>query len=409
MELLFLVEISLFIIASLDARLNIPLLPISHMLIFIIVFIIMTMHLVVDVIRAGGVVRLPKTFGVYIAILLAYVIGALGQEANTNEIIMTFMFITLIFECGVFISKYECIERFCEWCFFVPFIYLTGVIVFKQIDIVEVVRNINIVNFFSTNYFSRSRYAFEFYNPNAVGNLCACELSLFFIVLKTICIGSEQKINIKKIFFLIATTLYVITFLASGSRTAAVALIVFILLNMFFSSEMKRSTNKIYSLIMKMITILLVVVLVMLKGYDFYVNHYLGSGRYKSFSNLQMLISIKDKLLGLGLFSPGSIRNMRINGISGNTLDNFYIFCYMSTGIVGMVLIFGSLVALLIYLLHIKDVIYEKLFLCLYIELLIYGFAETSVLYYLFISDLIIVSSLFGYCNLKNNSLEKRT
>lgn len=399
MEKLFLFEISLFIITSLDARLNIPMLPISHMIIFILIFILLTIQLVVVVGCGSRIIHLPKTFGIYVAILISYTIGSLGKYADEKEIVMSFLFITVIFECGLYISRYECIEKFCECAYFSSFLFFMSVIVFKKIDMIEVIKNINIYNYFSTNYFRRSRYAFEFYNPNAVGNVCACLLSLFFFLWKSTQTKREQgeKNNLKNICLVAATFLYIVIFLASGSRTAAIALIIFILLNMFFS--IKSETNRRISICMQMIAVFLTGVLVAMEGYEFYINHYLGSGRYKSISNLAMISGVKNNLFGIGLFSPGGIKNISINGTTGSTLDNFYIFCYLSMGIVGAVIILGSLVALLIYTMRIKDKVYGKMFLCLYIELLIYGLSETSVLYYMFISDLIIMSMIFGWCN----------
>ena len=395
---LFLLGVSFAILVSLDSRLVHHVLPGGHTIIVLSIILVLMANFVIKGVFSDHIIRISKMSLAYISIMVAYTIGALGEYAKMEEIIMSYFFITFIFLNGLYIKKYDCLSAFISVSYYTIFAFFVLIIIMHRIDLISIVKNINLRDFFSTKYYRRSRYAFGFYNPNALGNICTCELTLVFYLLKKTNISALRQV-LSRIIELVVAAFFLIALLSSGSRSAVVSFAFFIAFIMLINNEYYNQINTVLSFFIKSMSIVLLMSVIIEKGVSFFIEYYLNSGRNKAFSNFRLINGIKNHLFGLGLFVPGEIRRMYVDGYRGDILDNYYIYVYMTMGIVGGLFILSSIFYLFwrVYRNKLKPM--GTYIIALFAELLVYGTAETCVIYYMFVSSMIFLSIVCGFCN----------
>ena len=208
------------------------------------------------------------------------------------------------------------------------FQFITNINDVTQIDISSIL-----------NVSSRSRVNFGLGHYNYLGMLCSCEVILGIWIRK---FKNKNKLSL----FIIALAL--IMLLGSASRNAIFGLIVFSLIEFYFSLE-KYAFRKVYKFIMQ-ISIVGIVLIMALFG-DSRVSLdglLLDSNRMTLFSvALPTFFKSNRTWIGLGLAS-GEIYGQNLTPYKTYWLDNGYIYTLITSGYIGITIYVALIILFLI-------------------------------------------------------------
>lgn len=281
-------------------------------------------------------------FGIY---PLIFNDGSLIQEIFSNTIrMLIFMFNIYFTAMFIYINK--------EKAFFIKSTYIILTIFLISIYIMNFDNFegiLNIKNVFS--YELRYRNAFGLYHPNATGSLCMATIILSIYLL---------KLNrLKRIILIIFSDIIILLILIStSSRNSITCLAVFFVVAIFllFYNKFFTKFNKIYlnkSFKIGFYVILIICLIIALNIID--INELIyNSNRMSNFIvNIPAVFENEKELFGLGYIQPGFFNTSRY--IFNTTfVDNWYLYTFVSLGIIGF--IFSMI--LLIYL--IISIIFDK-------------------------------------------------
>ena len=404
MKYLFLLEYAIYIFINVDARIQPNFINFSHSYLFIIFTgLIIFEYLLIKACKLKTKINIPsKICFAYLSIIAIYTGTIFSIHSSNIEIQLSIMLIITVIFIGKMINELNCMKEFLLISFWVPTATLMLICLQNNINILELLNKLNIRYLFSTNYSMRLRADFNFYNVNAAGNLSACLLCIVSII-KYINVHNN---TFYRIAFFIAVLFDGVILLLTGSRTAILSVIIcygIILLNIILAMNFIRKYQRI---ILKVFSILSALVcLCILNVKDFFVVYFIS--RNFAFENLVFMKSLRQKLFGLGLIPPGNFLNLRIDHQKGNFLDNYYLYVYLTMGLIGLIVICITLIYIGIGLLKKSKIrkMYFSVFAC-FAACIIGGFAETSVLYHLFPSCAIYFSIFFAILDKKERYQE---
>ena len=208
---------------------------------------------------------------------------------------------------------------------FISFWIVAGVLLFQFITNINDVAQINIGNIF--NISSRTRVNFGLGHYNYLGMLCSCEIILAIWLRK---FGNKNRFPL----FIIALSLVML--LGSASRNAIFGLVVFFLIEFYFSLE-KYAFRKVYKFIIQVSLGIIVLIMALLGDSNVSLNGLLlDSNRLTLFSvALPTFFKSNRTWIGLGLAS-GEIYGQNLTPYKTYWLDNGYIYTLITSGYIGI-------------------------------------------------------------------------
>ncbi|MED4047506.1 hypothetical protein [Priestia megaterium] len=316
----------------------------------------------------------------YLTINLLFIL--LKRKLNVNpfmQVVFILLFVTYIITpiLGLTIFKYDPLNNLFYISLYVIFIFsilvvvsfinkqnyqsvilalLLGNSVLLIINIIVNISDINLVNLkwvFGEDRESRAYFGFS--HPNTAG---------MYIFIEILLLSLWRKYN-NKIIFLFNVFLFFILVL-TGSRTAILALVLFILLELY--AKLKIKWNLYLSAAFTW-GIVLPLLILLLKDIDFGSFFKNISGRdVAAVQNIQVLLSTNNAIFGI---APVNVSNLKsINGLTYS--DNWYITHTIQFGIVSLLLFMFNLFILFLESIRHRN----KLSINLLLLIIFYSFAE---------------------------------
>ena len=266
-----------------------------------------------------------------------------------------------------------------------------------------------LATFFSNVYVLRYRLVFNFNNPNTVGNIAACMMVVYFLFLSWVKHYEEKSFG-RTIKILIATVLAVVdmlVLLSSGSRNSMITLLIFFFALFYFKATDFKRISERQKGILKGIIVVLGIIIVYITVFSSVFEMFETSGRVKSYAvNVPYVLQEGRFLEGLGLMTPGLFGR----GSAGYIVDNYYLYVFMETGIIGLIMISWLLIRLTkkVHKLRITNEPFYVMLSSAFIAWLVSGLGETCIIYPYFASSLVFFVVFLVLISEDNLLLEDR-
>ena len=348
--------------------------------------------------------------------------------SKRTSIVYVFLFIFLIWcVIGGFFSRYENVifDHFIFYSMFVIDIVIIGLCISRFQVIVESIvipfciigymliermyaykqyinsSSMNVVSAFlrQGNYV---RLPFGFEHVNSLGNICLLEICLFITLFSYLMENKEIRFSLfLKLILLIIAFLDVYVMLYTSTRTAIMCTLILFLMILVVSVYRANSTRwRILFSFLGMFCAIMLIVYMIIQGKFSLSTFDAVSGRNNSL-NLKIMKDAKDLIFGIGFVNPGLFGQKALGELT-TWMDNYYIYIFVTTGLVGAILNFGF-----IYLtgrqLFLRIIAENNRFsLCIFFMFIvncISGFLETSVVYPQFLFSLVGFSVFWGNIN----------
>ena len=186
-----------------------------------------------------------------------------------------------------------------------------------------------------------------------------------------------------------------IVMLSTGSRNAAVTVIVFTLFYILFRITKTEKLSRVSKTVIKAALIIAIVLLLTFNVASTLATVYFGARSSYLSRNIAVVVKSGKILLGLGLMEPGYF-GISSTGYGRTTpLDNYYGYLFCETGIVGLICVVVLLVYLLIKIKANKQSFVSSasydLFFSAFLAWLTSGLGETCVIHPSFPSSIIFL------------------
>lgn len=363
--------------------------PISNGMIYLFFILICFIILLMNAKRIKLRNREMAICLIYILFIIwSYGIGQFGKYSNevSDNVITYSIFLILIFLSAECLKILKCYYGFISLSF-----YIIGAMLIERFLIYKnYLSGINVLMSFRRigNY---TRISFGFSHVNVMGNICLLEICLGVLLLSQIYKEKELGILKKYIFYISSISIIILDItimLLTSTRTAILCALLFLCMLLLI---------KIYYTNTKKIRIASMVVLFLLFTVLFVYAYFSGMvswyfidsiiGRDNS-TNLQLMKSVKQIILGIGFVQPGLFGKNAL-GYTTTWMDNYYIYIFVTTGVVGCILNLGSIIIVGKHLYlemkknHGSD---GAIVFTIFITLCLSGMMETCVMYphYLF-------------------------
>lgn len=261
---------------------------------------------------------------------------------------MFFMFIVNIF----LISSYYFIEKREKVFLSITYAVLTFSIVISYIlyfDNFEVFKDLSLI----FERYDRYRNPFGFYHPNTAGMMCLTALLVSHFIRKI----KRQKLLNKRLPFDIISFLMMIS---TSSRNCILCFILFIVLNHLFINKKKiikfiSKVNEKNKMILSFGIAMISITICIIAVYLFFINidpevintALFNSNRMFNFTvNVPLIFKLKKEFTGLGLVTPESYFKFYADYYGTTYVDNWYLYVFMSIGIIGFIGVLIVLIAL---------------------------------------------------------------
>lgn len=254
---------------------------------------------------------------------------------------------------------------------------------------------------------NRIRTAFGFYNVNGIGNLAAMVILIGIVLWSKV---RKENLRFRGVSFFCIASLGIVdscVLLSTGSRNALVTIIGFFLSYMFMAITSNRVMSDKLRLFLR-VMLIAAGCAVILWGYSDSIYALLESSyRLKGLTtNLPLLISNNRLFFGLGLFSPGLFGLRQVRYGTTFTLDSYYLYILLETGIVGFIIMSYVFISIAKMLNQSKSS-FARVMLSTYIAWLISGLAETSVIYPKFPSSMVFIILFLTYIREEYSSISR--
>ena len=195
--------------------------------------------------------------------------------------------------------------------------------------------------------------------------------------------------------------------ICTASRNSIITLVVFLLFIVYYCITNNSFISRKNVIFIKGAVIITIIFVLGFGLSDNIIALFIDSNRMSNFTiNIPLLEKTNRLFIGLGLVDPGSFGAK--NTTLGYTyyIDNYYLYIFMETGILGLIMM-GSILCYLGVKLHKHLKKNNNLFFAAaffaFIAQLISGLGETNVIYHIFPSSFIL---LILYLLILNNSFE---
>lgn len=176
--------------------------------------------------------------------------------------------------------------------------------------------------------YTRTRATFGFYHANAAANIALCVIIMSSYL---ICVSK------KRILYIAIDMLMTYIILATASRTALSALILFVML-LVYSTFLNRVKSNNEKNGLTAILVLVIVLLLLFSSESGIEGLFKLSNRsYNFIYNIPVLINSERLWIGLGLIGSGEF--YQLSQYNTFFVDNYFLYVLMSTGIIGLIFI----------------------------------------------------------------------
>lgn len=336
-------------------------------------------------------------------ILIVLGIEIFNQYTELEEWLYLSCFLISLFATADIFSRYNALLELMLINFLVPNIGIALNCIANDINVIENVRNINILTFFSSSYSSRTRFWLGFNNPNMIGNLSS---TLILLSMPLLIYLKEHKsyryISVVTVLFVIFDFLIM---MESGTRTALLSVVVGGMAYVLFANTSIRNQKKrerIAALVLSGMILGCCVIIVS----DKFISTYLNSGRIESYQLISILKGISS-IIGIGVISPGGDGLITVKGQTLLLhLDNYYIYIFITLGLIGCVTFIAFFISIFksIYNKGRYDKFTQAVLSCFAFDM-VYGFSETCILYPQFPSSVMLFT--FFLCVAKKSVLQE--
>lgn len=255
-------------------------------------------------------------------VLFGFVFVNPSMEQYTKAMVMRQgLFLATVIATVFFTYSNDCFMNIIS----ISFWTIAGVLLFQFITNINDVTQINVESILNVS--SRSRVNFGLGHYNYLGMLCSCEIILGIWIRK---FRGKNKLSL----FVIA--LSSVMLLGSASRNAIFGLIVFGLIEFYFSLE-QYAFRKVYKFIIQVSIFIIVLVMALFGDNSVSLNGLLlDSNRLTLFSvALPTFFKSNRTWIGLGLAS-GEIYGQNLTPYKTYWLDNGYIYTLITSGYIGI-------------------------------------------------------------------------
>lgn len=295
---------------------------------------------------------------------------------NVKEIVILWVF---VFTTALYIHNRQLVNEFLlvsQFCvsLFVDFCYIrhfNGIAPFKFLG-----------GLFKTE--ERVRFSFGLSASNRAAYLAVASIVLTLIVLKEkkwLKMEIRNTFDVYKVFLIGSMCVGVLVLFSTQTRGGILAVFIFMFLNAFMNS--RKSKEYKISPVRKQICIISYIILITLFiGYLYYVLQVSASRSAYLGIALDAYKKLANKWIGLG-YVPFSAYLNDTMGWGTTALDCYYVYIICSTGIIGTIIILGTLMYILnqlirCYFENTTDSI-GNASIAIFIVLLVIGFSETMV------------------------------
>lgn len=351
-------------------------------------------------------IMIYKETGIAFCLMVMFLIWCIISEFFSryenlifDHLLNYIIFVIDIFVIGLCIAKFRVIIE----SMFIPFCVIAYMLIERLLVYSKYISfdSLDILN----SFFRKGNYVrvpFGFANVNVLGNICLFEICLFVILISYFIEKKEIKYAfVLKILLSIIAICDIYIMLYTSTRTAIICsliLVCLLFITYFFKSNNLK--GRIFFAIIAFFFITLLVIYLILLG-KFSISAFDSiTGRNNSL-NLKTIKTVKDLILGIGFVNPG-LFGMNALGEVTTWMDNYYIYIYITTGMVGAILNFGFIYLIgrqLLLRVSEKNSRYELYIFYMFIILCISGLLETSVLYPQFIFSFVGFSIFWASIN----------
>ena len=183
------------------------------------------------------------------------------------------------------------------------------------------------------NNADRYRNSYGLYHPNGTGLMCYLALVLSFYLYKC---SSYKKTIFRAVMFSFNIVISIVI-ISTSSRTAITSIFLFLIIFSFMKIKSNFNVNKYISVFIKFIMlsvciIILIKVLNLIAGIDF-IELFTETNRISNFTmNIPILVMNHKELFGMGYYK------IFIDMYNGTYIDNWYLYMFLTSGIIGLIL-----------------------------------------------------------------------
>ena len=401
-KILFVILYAFYTIVAVNTRLVEQIIPYGNFYVYFyiaaLIILLLVFHYKPLVIRCKDISF--KTFSLFTIYIFIFgiVTWLEGPEGDLVEEILAFSKFIMVAAVTVYFVKQ--FDMFSE-LLFSSFVGGSALLVYEYaiagfpLDIFS-----RLATFFSNVYALRYRLVFNFNNPNTVGNIAACMMIVYFVFLSWVRNYEEKSLG-RTLKILIVTVLAVIdmiVLLSSGSRNSLVTLLIFFFALFYFKVTDFKHITKRQKGMLKAIIIALGIFIIYITVFDSAFEMFEASGRLRSFEvNIPLVLREGRFFEGLGLMNPGLFGR----GRTGYIVDNYYLYVFIETGIIGLIMISWLLIRLTkkVHELRIMNQPFYVMLSSAFVSWLVSGMGETCVIYPYFASSLVFLIIFLSICD----------
>lgn len=264
------------------------------------------------------------------------------------------------------------------------------------------------LSIFGIGSMPRWKATFGFIDANYVGFYCFTALILSFFIYDYFLQGSLKKYKNKIITLLILDFIFFWMLLSSGSRSNVIAFLLFVFLYIYnrpcaISRKYSKTVKALLRLLILIIAVVVIVFGISALG-DYIWNN---SNRSQNVDvNFPVFKEMNAWLKGMGYVENTGFA-LDIFGYDTWNIDMYYLYIFFSTGILGSILIGGTLLIILFYILsNYKRQSNGRIILPLYIAILFNAFWQVNICTYRFYPSLMFMVLLLEFVS--TASLQKK-
>lgn len=401
MEIIFFVEYLVYLVIRGDQDAIVKVFS-NHSLLRILLLCCMTYQLIM--LRAikyrdiKCVIRCSRGGFYTIPIFLVYVFQCFGEYSSFNNILSMLLMVLEILVVVELANELGGVGTVA----LVSYISLSGYVVYSLLTcgltLSELLQNVNVGTFFSSNYNQRFRFTFGYQSPNIFAGTCLCAILASFVYLKSMGAKRRKKsyAYIRKVLIIIIDVLLFMLIIISGSRGAIFGGIIFAITYLYFKVGKISVISEIQIRFTRRILLLIGAAVVGVIIYIYGIEYYLNSGRWQALKNLSFLNDFGRVLFGIGLPEVG-FESLRIGDNTGGYLDNYYIYLLVTTGICGTIVVLGSIILIGKKIEKFSET--GILVYSIYVMTIFYGIVESCILTPSYLSSEIYFAIFLSFIN----------
>lgn len=340
LRILFVLLYSLYLMTAVNTKLNVKVIPYGNFYVFIYLFAIIVLlfafkYKPLSFRKKDISFRTVFLFTIYI--LLFGIITFVGE--NRSSLFQEMLaFIKYIFVVSVTVYFVKCFNMFSD-LLIASFIGGSALLLYEFV-LAGLPFGVfsRLGTFFSNDYTVRYRLGFNFNNFNTVGNISACSIIVYILLISWL--RNTRKRSLRRlIVFWVCTFIAgidLVVLLSSGSRNSMITLLIFFAAILYYYVTEYKGISFHQQNSLKAVVITFGILISCVLFFVFAFEMFVTSGRLSSFEiNIPLVVKNYKLLGGLGIMHPGLFGRKGM----GFIVDNYYLYVFLETGIVGLIII----------------------------------------------------------------------